>query len=124
MSLFASRTAPAVPVATSVPLEVIRLDHSSWRISNSLIDPADHARIMGFIERLERDRFEVLLLTPPTGWAYVESFGLALSAFTNREHFQGEIEGQRDADIEPPEPSLFHRVKRRSPGPEGSRRKH
>lgn len=124
MTLFASRKAPAAPANTSIPLEVIRLDHSSWRISNSLIDPSDPARIMGFIERLERDRFEVLLLTPPTGWAYVDTFGLALSAFTNREHFEGEIEGQRDADIDPPEPSLFHRVKRRSPGSAGSRREH
>ena len=78
------------------------------------MDLSDPARIMGFIERLAHDRFEVLLMVAPTGWAYVDSFGYALVAFSDRSRFEGKLESQRDSDIEAPEPPLFHRIKRRS----------
>ena len=123
MTLFASRRAPAVAasVETATLLEVVRLDRTSWRISDSSIDASDPARIMGFIERLASDRFEVLLLVLPTGWAYVDTFGHALMAFSDRPRFEGQLEPQRDPDIEVPEPPLFHRIKRRSTS---SHRKH
>lgn len=100
MTLFASRKAPTPESPTVTPLEVIRLDRSTWRISNAAVDPSDPARIMGFIERLERERFEVLLLVLPIGWAYVENFGQALLAFSDRERFRGVIEPQREHALE------------------------
>jgi len=41
-------------------IEVIRLNWTGWRISNSSIDEADPDRLLGFIEHLEGDRYDVL----------------------------------------------------------------
>jgi len=41
-------------------IEVIRLNWTGWRISNSSIDEADPDRLLGFIEHLESDRYDVL----------------------------------------------------------------
>jgi len=83
-------------VSAPIPLEVVRLEHANWRISNSLLDAGEPTRVMGFIERLDHELFEVLLLVPPTGWAYVESFGHALAAFSDRERFDEEVAAQRE----------------------------
>lgn len=99
---FGSRVSPdPIPVPASLPptpLEVIRLEHSSWQISNAAMDASDPTRIMGFIERLDEDRFEVRLLVSPIGWAYVENFGLAVVAFADRARFVGDVGPDRDPD--------------------------
>ena len=94
-------------------IEVIRLDRTAWRISNSFIDQGDPDRLLGYIERLESDRYEVLWLAPPISWAYVDSFELALAAVADRPHFSGTIEPERDQATRAGATALFRPIRRR-----------
>lgn len=53
--------------------------------------------LLGYVERLKRDRFEVLWVAEPIGWAYVESFDDALATIGDRAGFAGEIRVRREA---------------------------
>ena len=87
---------PGLPSSTTDGIEVIRLNRTSWRISDSSIEEGDSDRLLGYIGRLESDRYEVLWLAAPISWAYVGSFELALTSVTDRPHFSGIIEPERD----------------------------
>jgi len=94
-------------------IEVIRLNRTAWRISNSSIDEGDPGRLLGYIERLESDRYEVLWLAAPVSCAYVDSFELALAAATDRPHFSGIIEPERDLATRAGTTALFRPLRRR-----------
>jgi hypothetical protein len=94
-------------------MDVAQLDRSSWRISDPNADERDPSRLLGYIERLERGRYEVLWLGAPMAWAYVDSFDAALAAVVDRAGFAGVIESQRDPTIKAPSAVLFHRIRRR-----------
>ena len=76
-------------------LEVIRLNRSEWRVSDSARSDGDPLRLLGYIERLSRDEYEVLWLVPPLGWSYVSSYGSALAALGDRSRFDGQIVARR-----------------------------
>ena len=102
----------SLPNATA-GIEVIRLDRTAWRISNSFIDEGDPGRLLGYIERLNSDRYEVLWLTAPISWAYVDSFKLALAAVVDRPHFNGTVEPERDLATGAGTTALFRPIRRR-----------
>ena len=110
MTLFASR-ARSDAVRS---LDVHKLDRRSWRVTDSSRTGSPETRIVGFIERLRSDRYEVLWLTPPIGWAYFASFDSALEALEDRETFLGTIEASRDPAVEAARPLFRHRIVRRS----------
>lgn len=93
--------------------EVIRLNRTAWRISNSSISQGDPDRLLGYIERLSSDRFEVLWLGAPISWAYVTSFEVALAAVSDRSHFSGIIEPERDPATRAANTALFRPLRRR-----------
>lgn len=97
-------------------LEVVRIDRTSWRISSTPIEEGELPRLLGFVERLDRDRFEVLWLADHITWAYVTTFDEALAAVADPEGFGGSIETHRDPSIEPPPEPWFHRIRRRTGG--------
>jgi hypothetical protein len=78
----------APPVAADW-LEVLHIGKTEWRVSDSRRDVGSHGRILGFIERLGRDRFEILWMTEPPRWAYVDSLVEALAALTLDVGFTG-----------------------------------
>ena len=94
-------------------LEVIRLNRTAWRISNSSISQGDPDRLLGYIERLSSDRFEVLWLGAPISWAYVTSFEVALAAVADRSQFSGIIEPERDPATRAANTALFRPLRRR-----------
>ncbi len=101
------------PANSTVGLEVIRLDRTGWRISNSFIKDGVPGRLLGYIERLDRDRYEVLWIAAPISWAYVNSFELALAAVADRLQFSGIVEKERDPAARAGSIALFHPVRRR-----------
>ena len=79
-------------------MRVVRLDRTGWRVST----PDDDHRpshLLGYIECLERHRYEVLWLDAPIGWAYVASFDEALAAVAQREQFAGVVHEDRDSAL-------------------------
>ena len=88
--------------ATIAALEVIRLDGSRWRISDSTVNEDDSRWLLGYVERLEHDRYEVLWLAAPVTWAFVASFEDALAAVADRTQVSGAIQPQRDPAIAAP----------------------
>ena len=101
------------PANTTAGLEVIRLDRTGWRISNSFITEGVPGRLLGYIERLDRDRYEVLWIAAPISWAYVDSFELALAAVADRPHFSGVIAPERDQATRAGNTALFRAIRRR-----------
>lgn len=81
--------------ASVAVLEVIRLNRTDWRISDTASDLDDPRRLLGYVERLARDQYEVLWIAPPLGWSYVSSFGRALAALADRTRFDGPIIARR-----------------------------
>ena len=71
-------------------LEVIRIGKKDWRVSDTRRDAGDPARLLGFIERIRRDRYEVLWMTAPLRWAYLPSMSEAIEAFGDSLRFTGE----------------------------------
>ncbi len=76
-------------------LEVVRTGRSDWRVSDSRRDSSDPERLLGFVERLGRTRFEVLWMTDPMRWGYVESLPEAVTAIRDRVEFAGPQRLQR-----------------------------
>jgi hypothetical protein len=77
------------PPVTAEWLEILHTGKTDWRVCDSRRDPADSSRLLGFIERLSRDRYEILWLTEPPRWAYTESLKSALAAFDETVEFAG-----------------------------------
>lgn len=94
-------------------IEVIRLNRTNWRISKSSIDQSDSGRLLGYIERLDSDRYEALWLVAPMSWAYVESFELALAAVIDRPRFSGIIEPEHGPAPRAGNTALFRPLRRR-----------
>ena len=92
---------PNFPALHATPspdwLEIIQLDRSDWRISDARLGSPDGDRLVGYIERLARDRYELLWMTDPLRWAYVDSFDAARTAFADSVRFTGMILSERDA---------------------------
>jgi len=80
-------------------LEVVRLDHDNWKISDTRLAEDDSLRLLGFVERLHRLRFEITKLTDPISWAYVPSFGQALASFEETFDFDAILEVERDRSL-------------------------
>jgi hypothetical protein len=78
----------APPVAADW-LEVLRVGKTDWRVSDSRHDVGSTGRILGFVERQGRDRFEILWMTEPPRWAYVHSLAEAIAALGNDIGFTG-----------------------------------
>jgi hypothetical protein len=95
-------------------LGVQRVDRSDWRITAAGVEDGEPARLLGYIERLRRDRYEILWMTEPVGWAYVRSLNLAVAAFADRDRFEGAVAQARDvAALTHAVYPRLHRVKRR-----------
>ena len=80
-------------------LEVTRLNGLRWRISDSTLNEHDPCWLLGYVERLERDKYEVLWLAAPVTWAFVTSFEDALAAVADRTQVTGAIQPQHDPAI-------------------------
>ena len=70
-------------------LEVVRTTRTDWRVSDARRESTDPERLLGFVERLGRARFEVLWLTAPLRWGYVASLPEAIAALRDRVEFTG-----------------------------------
>jgi hypothetical protein len=81
---FTQRTAHAT-------LAIVRLGRTEWRISEA----SDGGRLLGFIERQRRDRFEVLWMSEPNRWGYTDTFDSAVAAFADPDAFAGEVLPER-----------------------------
>jgi hypothetical protein len=77
-------------------LEVVRLGKFDWRVSDSRIDQADGSRRLGYIEQIGSFHYELLWITVPLRWAYVESFAAAVGSFANSTTFPAEMLAERD----------------------------
>jgi hypothetical protein len=60
-------------------VQLERLDGSYWCVSDSRIDDADPARLLGYVERLGRHRYEALRLSDPVRWDYCETLEAAIA---------------------------------------------
>jgi hypothetical protein len=64
-------------------LEVVRLGRAEWRVSEA----ADAGTLLGFVERQNGGRFEIVWMSDPIRWGYVDSFDAALAAMAEPEQF-------------------------------------
>ena len=77
-------------------LEVTRIGKRDWRVSDTRREVGDSTRLLGFVERIRRDRFEVLWMTEPLRWAYLPSMSEAIEAFGDSLRFTGEQIPERE----------------------------
>jgi hypothetical protein len=70
-------------------LEVVRTGKTDWRVSDSRRNSGDPERVVGFVERMGRARFEILWMTNPLRWGYVGSLRDAMAALLNPDEFEG-----------------------------------
>ena len=68
-------------------LEVVRLGRSEWRVSAA----SERGLLLGYVERLRADRFEVLWMSDPIRWGYTSTFDDAMAAFAGTGAFVGEV---------------------------------
>jgi hypothetical protein len=101
--------------AGSVPewLEVVRLGHTDWRVSDSRVDSADPRRLVGFIEKLPTGRFELVWITYPIRWGYTDTLSAALSGMAEGAQFAGAI-AERDSSVSTSLRSPYRRIHRRA----------
>jgi hypothetical protein len=96
-------------------LEIARLGRHDWRAVDTLALQSDPARIVGFIERIGKARYEVLWMTEPPRWAYVTSLQSAIDAIVAGGTFDGYVESNRiDNDRIFPRLPFVRRNRRRS----------
>jgi hypothetical protein len=88
----------------SSTLECIRLSPTDWRISEVSPVNGEPSRILGFIERYAKGRFEILWMSDPVRWAYVGTFDEALAAFDDSVRFTRSVFAERQIDQSPPRP--------------------
>lgn len=82
-------------INVSIGVSVIRLDRGEWRVS----DVANPDQVLGYIERQQSGRFEVMWMTDPIRWGCAESFDAALVAFGDSARFTGDVFDQRAAVV-------------------------
>ena len=109
-----SRTHDAPRGATPDWLEIVRVGRAEWRISDTRVDSFDSARLLGYVERLLRNRYELVWMTDPMRWGYVETFAEAIAGFEDSARFGGHISAERDRSVAIRPPSPLHRIRRRS----------
>jgi hypothetical protein len=80
-------------------IELERLGRNDWRAVDTHAVSSDPRRIIGFIERLARGRYEVVWLSEPPRWAYVASLKSAIDAIFDISLFTGTIESTRANDV-------------------------
>ncbi len=80
-------------------LEIVRLGRAEWRISDARVDGPGSARLLGYVERLLRHRYEVVWMTDPIRWGYVETFDEAIAAFVDSSRFGGITATERDRNV-------------------------
>jgi hypothetical protein len=95
-------------------LEVLRLSSTDWRVSDSRLAASDPDRLLGYVERFLRDRYEVLWIGEPMRWAYQVSFEAALDAFVGGERSSESSTDERDRSAPPVRAWRPRRVHRRS----------
>jgi hypothetical protein len=108
------------PESSTDRLEVIRLSWSEWRISDSRLPDSDPDRLLGYVERLSRRRYEVVWMTDPMRWGYAESLAAALAGLANGERFSGTTLAERDRALRGRPAFPLHRVHRRTVAKGGS----
>jgi hypothetical protein len=86
------------PQGTAEWLEVFHIGKNEWRVSDSRLEAGTDGRLLGFVERLSRDRYEVLWMTEPPRWAYVDSLARAMAAFGDDAGFIGMEVSEREED--------------------------
>jgi hypothetical protein len=72
-------------------LEIVRLGRAEWRVNDS----TESGRLLGYIERQNAGRYEVMWMTDPMRWGYAASFDEALVAFGDSLRFSGEVFDER-----------------------------
>jgi hypothetical protein len=77
-------------------LEVLHIGKTDWRVSDSRHDLGSSGRVLGFVERRGRYRFEILWMTEPPRWAYVRSLAEAIAAFSDEIGFTGQELAERE----------------------------
>lgn len=99
---------------TPIRPEVIRLSRTEWRISDPRLPDADPDRLLGYIERLARRRYEVVWMSDPMRWGYAESFAAALEGLaTDDRYAQNTVPEREEAPrVRPLLP--LHRIWRRT----------
>jgi len=85
-------------------VEVVQLSHTDWRVSDARALPTDTGRILGFIERTDRGRYELVWLAEPPRWAYVDSFTDAVAAFGDPDTCAAQIYATRQVVAPKPAP--------------------
>jgi hypothetical protein len=80
-------------------LEVIRLDRLDWRVSDLRVDQADAGHLLGYIERVHRDRYELFWIIDPVRWSYVKSFAAAVEGFADGRMLAGATQDERDGFV-------------------------
>lgn len=96
-------------------IELFRLTHTDWRVSDSRIDRSEPRRLLGYIERLDDGRYEALWISEPIGWAYLPTMSQAVEAFEDRGRFSEFIDRERETRAPATWAALFHRTRHRSP---------
>jgi hypothetical protein len=77
-------------------LEVLHIGKTDWRVSDSRHDVDSIGRVLGFVERRGRYRFEILWMTEPPRWAYVRSLAEAIAAFSDEIGFTRPESAERE----------------------------
>ena len=95
-------------------LEVIRLRRGEWRISDLRVDTTDSARLLGYVEKLVGNRFELVWMTDPMRWGYVETFVQAIAGFEDAARFSGHALAERDQSVSSRAWSPLRRIRRRT----------
>jgi hypothetical protein len=97
-----------IETALPIPreLDVVRLGKTDWRVSGA------GGELLGYIERQHSDRFEIVWMTDPMHWGYIDSFDGALEAFTDSVRFTGEQSPKRIRDEKPERETTSHPLRR------------
>jgi hypothetical protein len=77
-------------------LEGVRLSRTDWRVSDARVPAAEPGYLLGYVERLLRDRYEILWMTDPMRWAYTDSLDAALKGLAEGARFTGSTQVDRD----------------------------
>jgi hypothetical protein len=80
-------------------IEVIRLGRYDWRVSDARLAGSDPARLLGYVEKLSNRRYEVVWMTDPIRWGYVDTFAIALRGFMFGSRFSGITAAERDGSV-------------------------
>jgi len=89
------------PSGTAEWVEVRSIGKTEWRVSDSRQEVGSTGHVLGFIEQLRRDRYELVWMTEPPRWAYVDSLADAVAAFGDDVDFVGAQLSDREVASRP-----------------------